>query len=102
MVWDTPEEKTQKKLRKCTKNAAYAVGGGLGLWLLKAFYPEKEGAEKITELFTAFGGCLILYGVTVLAVILFKKDWALRINAVLSWIVIPSYVVYLLVNAWSR
>lgn len=98
-IFDDPEEKQKKKLRKCAKNAAYAVGGGLGLWFLQAVWPEKEGAEIITEVFGGLGWCLLVYGVTVLATIMLRREWALTVNALMTWLVVPLWVTALLVNA---
>lgn len=100
-IWNDPEQKREKKQMKCAKNAAFAVGGGVGLWLLSVFYPEKEGAEHITRLFSDLALCLVVYGLVVLAVLIFRREWALRVNALFTWIVIPSYVVVSLMNAWG-
>ncbi len=93
-VWDDPEAKKQKKLNKCMRNAVFALGVGIGLLLLIAFYPDKEGAENITKTFSTLSWCLILYGTTLLATVIFKRDWAPPMNTLLTWIVVPAYVVY--------
>lgn len=96
---DDPEEKLQKKRRKCAKNAAYAIGGAIGLWVLKTIWPEKEGAEKITEIFAGLGWCLLAYGLVVLATMMFKREWALHVNALMTWLIVPGWVAVLLIRA---
>ena len=46
--WDDPEKKLNKKLRNIGRSAAYALGGGVGLLIIKALFPKEDGNDKIT------------------------------------------------------
>jgi hypothetical protein len=98
-LFDDPEEKLKKKQRKCAKNASYAVGGALGLFGLQALWPEKEGAEVITDMFGGLAVCLLVYGLSVLIVMALRRDMALKVNALMTWLVVPIWVAALLVRA---
>ena len=96
---ETPEARENKKLRKLLKQTASCVGGGVALWLLKTFYPAPEGSEKITALFGDLAVMLIIYGLSVMAVLIVRRAWAFKINTALIWLIIPTYVMYSLVRA---
>ncbi|HBR67861.1 MAG TPA: hypothetical protein DEA55_00605 [Rhodospirillaceae bacterium] len=98
-MFGDPEERLKKKLRRCTRNAVLAVGIGIGLLLLKTFYPDQEGAEHITKLFGTISLCLIFYGGALLAAIIFKRAWAPPLNTLLTWFVVPSYLLYVFAGA---
>lgn len=98
-MFGDPEERLKKKLRRCTRNAVLAVGVGVGLFLLKAFYPDQEGAEHITKLFGTLSLCLIFYGGILLAAIAFKKTLAPPLNTLLTWFAVPSYLLYVFAGA---
>ena len=99
MIWDDPEERRKKKIKKVGKGAASALGGGVALWVFSLLYPQPEEAKDIAGLLADLSLALILYGIVVLAFILFKEKLALKVNTLLVWLVLPSYVGYLFMNA---
>lgn len=99
MIWDSPEERHRKKIRKAGKGAATALGGGVALWVFSMIYPKHDEAEPIAALLGDLSVALMLYGIAILACILFKEKVALKFNALLTWLALPSYVAYLFMNA---
>lgn len=99
MIWDDPEERRKKKIRKAAKSAASAGGGGVALWFFSLLYPRTEESEGIAALLADLALPLVLYALVVLGFILFKEKLALKVYVLMSWIVLPSYVVYLLMRA---
>ncbi len=98
-MFGDPEERLNKKVRRCTRNAVFAVGIGIGLFLLKTFYPDQEGAEHITKLFGTISLCLIFYGGVLLAAIIFKRELAPPLNTLLTWFILPTYLFYVFAGA---
>lgn len=103
-VWETPEQTAERKRSKCAKNAAYALGGGVGLLVLNLFLPDfaSPGAEKLRGLFPLLSGWMILYGFLALGLILFARDKALILNAVLVWLVTPCVLLYIAMQLWQN
>ena len=97
-MWHDEEEKKAKKFRKITKNSAYSVGGGIGLWLLSVFLPKEEGSEKILPLIWDLGTAFFVFGMLILVTVAFKRDWTLRMHRLLSWLILPSWVIMLIID----
>ena len=97
--WDDPEEKLNKKLRKIGRSAAYALGGAIGLFIIKAFFPKEEGQEKITDIMGDIVLVLFVYGAILLLALIFKKKRAPLVASLMTWLVIPSWLVYIFTNA---
>lgn len=97
--WDDPEEKLNKKLRKIGRNAAYGIGGGIGLLLIKMFFPKEDGHEKITDIMGDLILMLFVYGAVLLLAIIFKKKLAPLIAMLMTWVIVPSWLAYLFMNA---
>ena len=94
------EEKADRKINKIIKSGCYAIGGGVGLWFMYALYPREQGAESIAALFGNVAAVLGLYGVIILAVAVFKRDWAIIVNKLMVWIVLPTIIFILFMNSW--
>ncbi len=97
-MWHDEEEKKAKKFRKVAKSAAYSVGGGIGLWLLSIFLPDQEGSEKIIPLLWDLGTALFVFGGVVLATIVLKRDWTFPMHMLLSWLILPSWIIMLIID----
>ena len=97
--WDDPEEKLNKKLRKIGRTAAYSIGGAIGLFLVKALFPKEEGHEKITGMMGDIVLVLIVYGAVLLLALILKKKLAPIIAMLMTWIIVPSWLTYLFMNA---
>jgi hypothetical protein len=102
-MWGDPavkEAKKQRKISRIGKSAAYSIGGGLGIWALKLFYPHPEGSERITAVFGLIGWILILYGVIMLTIIMLRPNLTRKANMLFIWFVIPACLYYIFVNNW--
>lgn len=99
-MWGDTEDKEEKKLYRIGKGAAYSIGGGLGVWGMKLFYPHPDGSERLTAVLGPIGWILILYGITILTVIVMHKNMTLTVNRILFWLVIPACLYYIFVNNW--
>ena len=97
--WDDPEEKLNKKLRKIGRNAAYAYGGAIGLFLLKSLYPKEEGHEKITDVMGDISLMLVMYANVIILTVLFKKKLTPLVASLMTWLVIPAWLIYIFKNA---
>ena len=96
--WENPEEKLNKKIRKIGRNAAYSIGGAIGIFLIATFYPKEEGSQKIVEIMKDFSLVMFVYAITLLAVIIFQKKRAPLVNMAMTWFIIPSWIVYLVLQ----
>jgi hypothetical protein len=94
---DGLDKKSRKKYYKIIRNACSAIGGGVGLILLKGFFSVE--VEKAQDLFNGLGLWLIAFGCVVLLTAIFNKDWVFRINSILIFIVTPVVVVKLILAA---
>lgn len=97
-MWDDAEDRKKKKIRKAGKNAAMTAGAGVALWIFTYLYPQNEGSEKVIPLLRDLAPALILYGIAILAALLFKRERALAVYTLLTWLVLPAYAGYLLMS----
>jgi hypothetical protein len=94
------DDRLRGKLFRIGRSAAFAVGGGLGLWFVGFLFPESsERADRLRSLVPLLSGWAIVYGVTVLASLLIRPKAAPAINAGLVWIVTPGILLYGLMSA---
>ncbi len=102
-LWDDKDEKLKKKRRKCAKNAAYAIGGGFGLFMVKFLIPDLENmdVEKVKELMNILSGWSVIYGIIVVGFLVKKPERALMINGLLVWMVTPVIVIYVVMQMAS-
>ena len=91
------DKKSRKKYYKIIRNACSAIGGGVGLVLLKSFFSVE--VQKAQELFNGLGAWLIIFGVAVLLTAIFKKDWVFRVNSILMFILTPIVIFKLILAA---
>jgi len=96
--WDDPEEKLNKKIRKIGRNAAYGIGGAVGIFLIAALYPKEEGSENIVKIMNDFSLVLFVYAATLLLAIILKKKYAPIINMLMTWFIIPGWIVSLVMQ----
>ena len=96
-----PEERKNRKIGKCARNAAYTGGLGLGLWIVTMLWQgyEDEKSAAAMHMFSNFGLALLLYAAVVLGFVAVKRNLAPFVNMVLFWLVLPAYIFYL-VSHW--
>lgn len=94
---DGLDKKTRKKLNKIIRNAASAIGGGVGLILMKGFF--SVDVPQARDLFNGLGLWLIVFGVIVLATAIFRRDWVFHINSTMIFMVTPCVVIKLVLDA---
>jgi len=99
--WDDPEEKLNKKLRKIGRNAAYAIGAAIGIFIISALYPKEEGSENIASIMGDFSLILFVHGAVLLAALVFIRKRASIIGGLMSWLITPSWIGYLIMQ-YSR
>lgn len=97
MKQDTYEQlrKEEKQARKNTRVgiiAAFAGGGALAVFLLQKLFGgiiPSEGANEIVN-----NICLMLMGYAALmfVTLIFRKDWLIRVNNVMLFLVIPAFL----------
>jgi len=78
--WDDPEEKLNKKIRKIGRNAAYGIGGSIGIFLIATLYPKEEGSEYIVKIMNDFALVMFVYAATLLAALIFQRKRSPLIN----------------------
>ena len=99
-MFEDRDEKLDKKINRVMKNGAYAIGGGAGLWFMYALYPREKNAESIAGLFGYVAVILVIYGIIVLGTAIFRRNWAIPVNKLMVWIVLPTIIFVLFKNAW--
>lgn len=99
MIFDDPDidPRVLKKMNKVMKNAATAIGGGLGLLIMQLFFDEDVEAAR--DMFNGLGLWLIAYGAMVIMVAFIKRSWLLKINSLLFYFVTPAVLVKLIMDA---
>lgn len=96
--WDDPEEKFNKKLRKIGRNAAYAIGVSIGIFIIAVLYPKEEGSENIASIMADFSLVLFIHGGVLLVGLIFARKRALLIAALMLWLITPSWILYLVLQ----
>jgi hypothetical protein len=100
-MWDDPEQRLNKKVRKAARNGALSVGGGVGLFFMGMLYPHEEGADHIASLFTNLALVMILYGAVMLATVMFRRRLVPPMNLLMTWLVLPTLILFLFSKAWT-
>lgn len=100
-MWDDPEQRLNKKVRKAARNGALSVGGGVGFFFMGVLYPHEEGADHIASLFTNLALVMIFYGAVMLATVMFKRKLVPPMNFLMTWLVLPSLILFLFSHAWT-
>lgn len=100
-MWDDPEQRLNKKVRRVARNGAFSIGGGVGLFFMGMLYPHEDGANHIARLFNNLALVMILYGVVMLATVMFKRRLVPPMNLVMTWLVLPTLVLFLFSRHWT-
>ena len=94
-----PEEKKERKLRRIMRKAAWGLGIGVGLFLLKIFVTPFIGDnEMATSAMGAFSLCLFGYGALMMLVFTFARNWVTRADLLLCWVIIPAVLLKLFLD----
>ena len=67
---------------------------------MQLIYPHPEEAQHIVNALGPLGWLLIIYGLTMLALIVFKKSFAPAANFLFILFVIPAGIFYIFVANW--
>ncbi|MGB4057916.1 MAG: hypothetical protein WBK77_07515 [Alphaproteobacteria bacterium] len=100
-MFEDPEQRQNRKIRKIARNGAFALGGGVGLWFMNALYPYEKEAENMASLFGYVAMLLIAYGIIVLPCIIFKRKLAVPVNALMVWLVLPALLFMIFSKFWT-
>jgi hypothetical protein len=100
-MWNDPEERLNKKVRKAARNGAFAIGGGVGLFFMGMLYPHEEGADHIARLFSNLALVMILYGAVMLATVMFRRRLVPPMNFLMTWLVLPTLILFLFSKHWT-
>ncbi|MFK7839470.1 MAG: hypothetical protein AB8B83_03990 [Bdellovibrionales bacterium] len=96
--WDDPEEKLNKKIRKIARNAAYSIGAAIGIFLIAAIYPKEDGSETISKVMNEFSTVMAVYAAILLGSIILKKKYAPIISTLMTWVIMPTWIGYLVLQ----
>lgn len=99
--WDVieREQKLEKKYRRITKNAVYCLGGGLGLLLVKTFFPDL-GGDSARNLMNGLAIAVIAYGLVMLTALVFLRSQLFKINFFMLFFVVPGLIIRVLVDTF--
>lgn len=89
-------EKKERKIKKITGRAFIVAGLGIGLFFLKFLIIPVLGLKDDPEIVNAISTCslyMIFYGVVLALVFLFKRDFVVKANLVMTYIVVPLMIV---------
>lgn len=94
------DERTERKRRRMARNAAWALGLGVGLLVARVIAPliMGEGADQANRAFMSFGLTLIVYGAVQIFCLVFLKKKALLAGGVLTYLVMPAVLIKLVMD----
>ncbi len=89
------EHRRAKKMMKIGILSAFSGGIGLAVFLLQMLFSGMSPSDSMNKLIN--GTCLVLMSYTgvVFAVYILKRDWLLKINPVLLYVVVPGILMKL-------
>lgn len=94
------EDRFRARLFRTGRTAAFAVGGGIGLWFVGFLFPESsERADRLRALVPLLSGWAIVYGLIVLGTLMVRPKAAPALNAFLVWIATPAVLIYAVMKA---
>lgn len=91
-------EKKERKIKKITGRAFIVAGLGIGLFFLKFLIIPVLGLKDDPEIVQAISACslyMIFYGAVLALVFIFKRDFVLKANLVMNYIVVPLIIMKL-------
>lgn len=89
------EHRLAKKMMKTGMIAAFSGGIGLAIFLLQKIFSGMAPADNMNAMIDGICLMLISYAAAIFAVYLFRRDWLLRVNMVLLYVVMPLIVLKL-------
>ena len=92
------KEKKEKKIKKVTGRAFIVAGLGIGMFFLKFLVIPMLGLQDDPEIVNAISACslyMIFYGVILALIFVFKRDFVLKANLILNYVIVPIIVVKL-------
>ena len=95
------EEKKEKKIKKITGRAFIVAGLGVGLFFLKFLVIPILGLEDDPKIVSAISACalyMILYGVILALLFVFKRDFITKANLILNYVIVPLVAVKILAD----
>lgn len=96
---DRAEKNQEKKIKRLLQKSAWAIGAGVGLFLLKVvvvpFLGDNEAAERALVIFSS---CLVAYGGILILAFVFWRKMLFKINLALSWVIMPAVFIKLLMD----
>jgi hypothetical protein len=96
---DRHEQKKEKKIKRLLRKSAYAVGIGIGFFLLRFLIAPFIGDnEQANAAITIISLCLVAYGTLMIVTFIFKKDWFVKVDILLNWIIIPIIALKFIVD----
>lgn len=93
------EIKQEKKTKRLLKKSAWAIGGGIGLIVIKLLITPFIGdSPEIEANMVKAGLCLAGYGLAVILSFVFLRKFLFKIDLLLTWIILPLIALKLLMN----
>ena len=86
------EIKREKKIKKIMRRSTFAAGIGLGLFFLKFLVIPMLGIqdhEEAIHVITAFSLYLVFYGVSLILVFMFKQQFVIKADMIMTWVITP-------------
>ena len=95
-MWDNIIE--QEKRLKIAKTGAVAIGLGIGTIILQFFFPDEKGDDVVRSSFNNLGITIVIYGIAVLTVFLFKPERVRFFYAIATYIIVPIPVIMFVID----
>lgn len=96
-MFDDRESRQRKKQQRIIRTSVWSIGLGIGLLIARYVAPLIMGESAAADtVFSGFGWALLAYGTAQLAAVAFLKKQAAVICALLTYIVMPAILLWLL------
>lgn len=85
--------KTQKKIFKSLRSAAYCFGTGIGLMIVPVWFDHENENARIVEAFNNIGLYLISFAMALLITFVFARKHIITLNSLIAFFGYPTILI---------
>ena len=87
------DTKTQKKIFKSLRSAAYCFGSGLGLMFVPVWFDHENENQQVVDAFNNIGYYLIAFALSLLITFVFARKHIITLNSLIAFFGYPTILV---------